>query len=1299
MSRMSSLPAISCLSLVIVGWHHARAQESYTYTYDNIPSLEAVGGWDTDGAGNIQINNGLNDGIGLLDYVASSVLWDGGAGAGEPGTIFLEQSGNAIPQPRITLSLDGGATNLENVVVYYFERTDSAVSSPEEITATVGGESRTISSALGQIDASNSNGAGGFGDIRAAGIDLSGLSSDTIQLDIFNTSATAPACCLNGSWTGITEIVVNDPTFVSPELPLSLLVDRDTGEIGIRNIGSVPVDLKGYTISSAAGGLNPSNWTAITDGDSAWTNLTGNVGQSSVELSEYQFGAGVGATVPADSTLLLGTGAWLQSVFEDLQFEYVDPDTLEIVSAGVVYESTSNAPFMRSDLNLDYDVDEDDWLIYVAGLSADLSNMNAAPAYLMGDLDGDLDNDLKDFQLFQADYDAAQGPGALAALIAGTSVPEPSGMALTCGLVGLALLARYRAPRVSRRSRPSHNQPTDLGRAKIMLYKIASLTLAILYCTVISRRALADRPFTYVYDISAINGILQGWDTDGNFNLQNNGGLNDGVGLSGYSDHIPLGNQLWSAGEPATLFQDNTGDPVPQPRVTLTVSDGGADLNNVTVYYMERTGSAVTAPESIVATVGGDTRTITAAGGNIDNEQTNGPGGFGIVRQASIDLTGLANNTIQLDVINVTGLAGFNGEWTGITEIVVDEAIVRARVDRDTGEVTLYNRFSDSVDIDGYQFLSAAGSLDTSSWNSLDDQNIGTTLVGDYNGDSAVDAGDYTVWRDTLGTSVPPGSGADGSGDGNVGPEDYDLWRENFGGSGGGGLGWLEGGGSRANDVSEARLVGSTSVVSGSSLSLGNLYDTSVDAQDLQFRYSTDHGVIVGLVDYVNAPGALVASGQVPEPHSLLLVLGFAAAWQMVVNRRLRLSLAPIATVIVIGIGGASSLHALELDRNYELGDNGFENAVAGIEVGSQFAGSLDEGLTFDSDGTLQDGTAIDLIRGSLEATNNASYVGVSDRPGAGATLGVVFDGDGDYLVGPRLGFPESSDAATIAANPKDYAGIVNRGFQFWAQPASAGQGSTQSLVLDTNQHGVLISDNDTWVMRTFAGDIDSGVGVDFDAWSHVMLVWNAGIGPQLYVDGVAVAASNVGYNTGDNAPLVLGANTGDVTVDPPQTAPGTQDFYNGVLDDLTLFVFGTSTGGTEYGDFDFATDNAIAADELSGVPGDVDQNGVLEVNDLNEFVAGWYSENLVTGFRVGDVNTIRSGDLNLDGITDLRDAVLMDQALIDAGLPASLAFGGDGTPFVSMNSVPEPTALGSTAVGICVVVGGVRRLRRRRSS
>lgn len=56
-------------------------------------------------------------------------------------------------------------------------------------------------------------------------------------------------------------------------------------------------------------------------------------------------------------------------------------------------------------------------------------------------------------------------------------------------------------------------------------------------------------------------------------------------------------------------------------------------------------------------------------------------------------------------------------------------------------------------------------------------------LAGDYNLDGVVDAADYTVWRNHLGTTgLAPYSPGDGNGDGMVDELDYQIWKDEFGG-------------------------------------------------------------------------------------------------------------------------------------------------------------------------------------------------------------------------------------------------------------------------------------------------------------------------------------------------------------------------------------------------------------------------------------------------------------------------------------------------------------------------------------
>jgi hypothetical protein len=64
---------------------------------------------------------------------------------------------------------------------------------------------------------------------------------------------------------------------------------------------------------------------------------------------------------------------------------------------------------------------------------------------------------------------------------------------------------------------------------------------------------------------------------------------------------------------------------------------------------------------------------------------------------------------------------------------------------------------------------------------------LGYNLVvpGDYNGNGIVDAADYTVWRDSLGSMT--NLAADGNGNGVIDAGDYDVWKMHFGQTAGGG--------------------------------------------------------------------------------------------------------------------------------------------------------------------------------------------------------------------------------------------------------------------------------------------------------------------------------------------------------------------------------------------------------------------------------------------------------------------------------------------------------------------------------
>jgi hypothetical protein len=207
-----------------------------------------------------------------------------------------------------------------------------------------------------------------------------------------------------------------------------LIVNRDTGGISLANQSPGNVQIKGYSVTSVAGGLNPATWTSIDAGnafdpDGTWT------AQSSVStnLAESVTGGTLdGGTLAPTASRGIGT-PWIKTPFEDLAFGF----TLGDGSTGfgqVQYTGHGGVPFGRSDLNGDGSVNVVDWSLFLPNSFKSFAGDTAVAAYRKGDLDGDKDSDYADFQLFKSDFIAANGAAAFATLEG--AVPEPSSFAL-----------------------------------------------------------------------------------------------------------------------------------------------------------------------------------------------------------------------------------------------------------------------------------------------------------------------------------------------------------------------------------------------------------------------------------------------------------------------------------------------------------------------------------------------------------------------------------------------------------------------------------------------------------------------------------------------------------------------------------------------------------------------------------------------------------------------------------------------------------------------------------------------------
>src|SRR5690606_20862386 len=125
---------------------------------------------------------------------------------------------------------------------------------------------------------------------------------------------------------------------------------------------------------------------------------------------------------------------------EDLKLSITLADG-SIVAGTVEYVGNGGSAFTRSDLNFDGEITLADWSVFRGFNLTNLAGLSDAEQYGRGDLNGDGVNNFNDFRLFEADYDAANGMGALAAA---TGVPEPSGVCLALMAAAIAAAGRRR---------------------------------------------------------------------------------------------------------------------------------------------------------------------------------------------------------------------------------------------------------------------------------------------------------------------------------------------------------------------------------------------------------------------------------------------------------------------------------------------------------------------------------------------------------------------------------------------------------------------------------------------------------------------------------------------------------------------------------------------------------------------------------------------------------------------------------------------------------------------------------------
>lgn len=1123
-------------------------------------------------------------------------------------------------------------------------------------------------------------------------------------------------------------------TITMETLPLTATVDRTAstrGTLKLVNNGS-PLNIVGYSVASAGGGLDPTTWTSITDtydsnnnqsvdANDQWAKLSGNTVRNN--LAEFE-PDGDGANFATGQTINLGN-VWIQSPTEDLAVELLLADGT-VMPVHVGYYGNGNERFDFGDLDFDGDFDVTDFQNkFRPAFGANTTSKSTAERYQTGDLNDDGTVDETDFLMLNNAYLAAN-PGAASLSMA---IPEPA----TIGLLAIAASALACGRRLS-------------AKAKRMTAAAAAMAVV---SSGLGEVNAADLIAHWKFDETA--GATIAVDAIGGaHNATKNGNANAGAaGIIGNAwqfggaanDHLkvttaPSSDALLTLGENFTIsgwvktsatalgtmfsISDNT---VANEEVMFrALSDQGpAGLASGNADFSGRPG--VTTGEALTTSKvnTGEWRFLTYAQNTsgwslyVDGALENS----GVAAGGLASAAGIGANIATIGAHNRAGttapgyLWGLNGAiddlavWNGrLTDAEVQNrylaglngvnaatpftAQLSLKVNETTGAVSLVNSSGLGFDVDLYRIRSAGNSLTPGQWVSLDDANF-----------------DASVWSELSATAGKVSEGAfgestllaNGMSDVSLGTlynktlNLKDLVLEYH----------------VAGTPATVLFTGAVSYVTGGASGADFDANGIVDGADL-LRWQRNFGINNGSATkgqgdangdgnvngadltvwkaQFGTPGAAEAAlAAVPEPTAFALGgCMIAAIFAVARSRRLALVRVAATAAVTISVAAATAAAAVTVDRNYRLGDDDAEGAANGIAVGSGNA----FGSTFDSAGTSGAGDLQDLI-----VEGGPTYVSVSDRPGAGSTRGASFDGVDDYLwTSVHLSVPgDVWDNDTLFPEtpfPHNYEGIRGQMMQLWVKPNSAQQNVRQEIINNTGEHGVVITADNKWgLLSNDEPVVNSGVAVGFNQWSHVQMLsgfsdrvnGRSATGGVLLINGVAVAARNQAVQFNVDQLLTIGGSR--LTDELGMTNP-----FRGVIDDVKVSVWGTSSGdATNYGTLNLATDNEWIATQLAGKPlADVNLDGVVSgtgsgpaaTDDVTKMLQGWGTKNLVNGVQFGDLATRQQGDLNFDGEVDLHDAFMLRQAFKGLGLQLNME--------VFAAAVPEPSSLALAAIGLIAV-------------
>jgi hypothetical protein len=235
------------------------------------------------------------------------------------------------------------------------------------------------------------------------------------------------------------------PNVVGATAIPSIIVNKTTGNVTLKNNASAPVSLEYYTIGSAGGALKTATWSSLdaqnynavdgpdagsVAGDSPGEGWDAAGGSNANQLTELFLGT-AGSTLAPNASLNLGN-AYNTSTFGgvdgDLVFKFGVLNGAALITAPVTYVSTG----VPGDYNHNGIVDAADYTVW-------RDSLGKTGAGLAADGDGNNVVDQSDYTYWKTRFGNTSGSGAGQA----GSVPEPSSLFLA--LSTLLLLVRRRA--------------------------------------------------------------------------------------------------------------------------------------------------------------------------------------------------------------------------------------------------------------------------------------------------------------------------------------------------------------------------------------------------------------------------------------------------------------------------------------------------------------------------------------------------------------------------------------------------------------------------------------------------------------------------------------------------------------------------------------------------------------------------------------------------------------------------------------------------------------------------------------